>query len=88
MNAILTPRSLLRVAWAVLVLSLILWPLSQLTIARDEPPVVLAISWFAITLTAFDVICTSTVNQEVAGPSTCPECPHCQQETEGGGGDA
>lgn len=41
-------------AWAVLAVSLIGWPLSAVTIAKDEPPVVLNLSWLAIVLTALD----------------------------------
>lgn len=79
MNAILSPKSLLIVAWSFLVCSLIGWPASAVSVARDEPPVILAISWLALALTAFDIVVSSTVNKEVAGASTCPECPHCQQ---------
>lgn len=38
--------------WGLLVFSLIGWPISALTIAKDEPQVVLGLSWFAIVLTA------------------------------------
>jgi ribose/xylose/arabinose/galactoside ABC-type transport system permease subunit len=51
-------------AWTLLVGSLIGWPLSQLTIARDEPPFVLALSWLAIILTSADLLTSSQVHQE------------------------
>jgi drug/metabolite transporter (DMT)-like permease len=38
--------------WMLLVLSIVLWPVSMFTFAKDEPPAVLSLSWFAITLTA------------------------------------
>lgn len=51
-------------AWVMLIISLIGWPLSALTIASGEPQFVLGLSWFAITLTAWDVINTSDVRRE------------------------
>lgn len=52
------------VAWGLLVLSLIGWPVSALTFASGEPPVVLGLSWFAITLTALDLLKTSRVHKD------------------------
>jgi uncharacterized membrane protein len=70
-----SPKVRLYLAWALLILSLIGWPISMLTFARDEPPVVLSLSWFAITLTCWDVVSTASVR--------------VKQEDEGGdGGDA
>jgi uncharacterized membrane protein YfcA len=52
------------VAWTLLVGSLIGWPLSALTVARDEPQFVLGLSWLAITLTALDLLKTSRVHRD------------------------
>jgi hypothetical protein len=52
--------------------TLILWPVSAFTFAKDEPKTVLGLSWFAITLTAIDVWSTTDVRTE--------------QEEGGGGG--
>lgn len=56
----------LRFAWALVVLSVVGWPLSALTVARKEPQFVLGLSWLAITLTAVDILSTTDVrtNQE------------------------
>ena len=51
-------------AWALLIGSLIGWPLSALTVAKDEPPFILGLSWFAITLTAMDLLKTSRVHKD------------------------
>lgn len=51
-------------AWALLVGALIGWPLTQLTIAKDEPPFTLGLSWLAIILTAADLLSTSQVHEE------------------------
>lgn len=37
------------------------WPVTQLTVARDEPPFTLGLSWFAIVLTAVDIWATTDV---------------------------
>lgn len=41
-------------AWALLVGSLVGWPVSALTLARSEPQFILGLSWLAIILTALD----------------------------------
>lgn len=43
----------------MVIVSLVAWPVTQLTVARDEPPFTL--SWFAITLTALDIWATTDV---------------------------
>jgi hypothetical protein len=51
-------------AWMLLGGSLIGWPVSALTLARDEPQFVLGLSWLAITLTAMDLLTSSQVHEE------------------------
>lgn len=51
-------------AWLLLIGSIIGWPVSQLTIARGEPPFTLGLSWLAIILTAADLLSTSQVHEE------------------------
>ncbi len=57
-------RARLIVAWVLLVGAVIGWPVSQLTFAKDEPPFVLALSWLAIILTAWDVLNTADVRNQ------------------------
>jgi len=52
----------LMLAWAMFWASLIGWPLS--IIFTDEPPFILSLSWFAITSTAWDIICTTELKDE------------------------
>jgi hypothetical protein len=56
-----------RVALLLVVVSLIGWPLSAFTVAKDEPQFILALSWLAITLTAVDVAATTDVRKEQEG---------------------
>lgn len=41
-----------NIAWVLLIGSLIGWPVTQLTIAQDEPPVILGLSWAALAYAA------------------------------------
>ncbi len=56
-----------RFAVVLLVVSILGWPVSAVTIARDEPPTVLGLSWMAIALTALDVLFTSQVHEKQDG---------------------
>jgi hypothetical protein len=60
----ISPVWRLRLAWIVVVVSSVGWPLSALTFAQDEPQFVLGLSWMAITITALDVLATSDVRAE------------------------
>jgi hypothetical protein len=62
-----SPKVRLYSAWALLVLTLVLWPVSCQTFAREEPPAVLSLSWLAITLTCLDIISTQDVRKEQEG---------------------
>lgn len=58
---ILSPRNRVRGAAVLLLGSLVLWPITQITVASDEPTFTLALSWFAITLTSLDILATTDV---------------------------
>jgi hypothetical protein len=60
----ISPVWRLRLAWLVVVVSVLGWPLSAMTFAADEPQFVLGLSWMAITITALDVLATSDVRAE------------------------
>lgn len=53
-----------KLAIAMLVVSIIGWPVSALTIAKGEPQVVLALSWIAIILTALDGLWVAQVDEK------------------------
>jgi hypothetical protein len=54
----------IRMAWALIILTVIGWPLSAFTFASSEPQFILGLSWFAVTLTAVDVLGTQDVRGE------------------------
>lgn len=54
---------------AILAGAVVGWPLTQLTIARNEPPFVLGLSWLAILIGAWGNLLTATVKQDTtSGP--------------------
>jgi uncharacterized membrane protein YfcA len=57
-------RAEVILAWTLLVGSLIGWPLSAFTVARNEPQFILGLSWLAITLTAMDFLKSSRVHRD------------------------
>lgn len=63
----LSPLWRLRLAWIIVVASIIGWPVSALTWANGEPQFVLGLSWLALTITALDVLSTSDVRAEQEG---------------------
>lgn len=53
-------------AWVLLIGSIIGWPVSALTVFRDEPQGILGLSWLAIVLTATDLLTSSQVAEDQA----------------------
>lgn len=51
-------------AWALIAGGIVGWPLSALTVAKDEPQFVLGLSWMAIILTALDLLTSSQVHED------------------------
>lgn len=53
----LTKTGKLRLAWVTIGASLVGWPISLLLL--QEPPVILSLSWLALTYTAWDIVSTA-----------------------------
>lgn len=51
----------------LLIGAIIGWPVSALTVAQNEPPFVLGLSWLAIILTSADLLSTSQVHEDASG---------------------
>ena len=60
----MSPDARIRLGWVLFVVSVIGWPVSALTIARQEPQIVLFLSFFAIWLTALDFISIEKARKE------------------------
>lgn len=59
----MSPAARVRLAWVLLCVSVVGWPLSALTFARNEPPTILALSWVSPILTALNILFTSDVRR-------------------------
>jgi hypothetical protein len=66
----LTPARRAKVARWLAVLSIIGWPVTQATVARDEPPFTLGLSWLAIILTFTDLAASTDVRDHMEGDTT------------------
>jgi hypothetical protein len=51
-------------AWVLLIGSLIGWPASALTVARDEPQFVLGLSWLALVIESSTLLTASQVHRD------------------------
>lgn len=51
-------------AWLLLAGSTIGWPVAALTVARDEPPFILGLSFLAIIIEAASLLTTSQVHRD------------------------
>jgi hypothetical protein len=60
----ISPNLRRKVAGWIVLISLLGWPVSALTFAKDEPQFVLGLSWLAITLTGIDIWSTQDVRRE------------------------
>jgi FtsH-binding integral membrane protein len=63
MKAFLT-RLYLWMSWALFFGGIICWPLSQFTVAKDEPPFILGLSWLAIIVSSLSAIIAADVRKE------------------------
>lgn len=52
------------IAWVLLAGSIIGWPVSMFSLAKDEPPFVLGLSWLAIILASAELLTSSQVHEE------------------------
>lgn len=60
----MSPRARVRFAWVLLIGSIVAWPVTAMTVFRDEPQGILGLSFLAITLTALDVVSTTDVRDQ------------------------
>ncbi|MFI2663261.1 hypothetical protein [Micromonospora carbonacea] len=59
-------------AWSLLAGSLAGWPLCAFWLARDEPPVVLGLSFLAIIIESASLLTASQVHEETASDKQTP----------------
>lgn len=62
-------KFLVRSSWVILIVSIVGWPVSQFTVARHEPPFILALSWLAMIYTAANIVITLQVKKDTKDSS-------------------
>lgn len=60
----MSPKIRVYLAWALLFVCVIGWPVSMFTFAKNEPPAILSLSWGAMILTCLDIVSTQDVRKE------------------------
>lgn len=71
------PQVRVNGAWILLGVATVAWPVTQLTIAKSEPPFVLGLSWFAIILTCLEIVMTADVRKEQDDDGSNEPCENC-----------
>jgi len=61
------PKVRVRAAWVLLVGAAVAWPVTALTVFREEPQGILGLSFLAIVLTAADIVSTQDVRKQQEG---------------------
>jgi hypothetical protein len=61
------PKVRVRAAWVLLVVALISWPATALTVFKDEPQGILGLSFLAIVIECLNVVSTQDVRQQQEG---------------------
>lgn len=64
-----TSRWFIRANTLLLLVAIVGWPVTQLTVARDEPPFVLGLSWLAIIVAAWGNLLTAAVKDDTSAGS-------------------
>jgi len=60
-ETLFTPENRMKLAKFLLIISIIGWPITALTVFKHEPQGVLGLSWLAIILTSVDILFTSSL---------------------------
>ena len=61
------PKHRVWAAWGLLVVCVVGWPVSALTVFSGEPQGILGLSWAAIIITCLDIVATSDVRKSQEG---------------------
>lgn len=62
---IMNPKAQEYFSWFIIVSSLIGWPLSALTIAKDEPFIILSISWLALIYSGYSALVAAQADKHI-----------------------
>jgi len=57
-------KARISMAWALLGISAVGWPLTALTLAKHEPQFILGLSWMAIIIEALNVVLNAQIQEK------------------------
>ena len=66
-RASVSPKWRVRAAWGLLVVTLVAWPTTALTVFRDEPQGILGLSFLALIVESLNVVSTQDVRRQQEG---------------------
>lgn len=58
------PENRVKLAWGIVIVSIVAWPITAFTVFSKEPQAVMALSWIAIILSAIILLVTTDVRKE------------------------
>lgn len=62
---IMTPKGQEVFSWFIIISSIIGWPVSALTIAKDEPFIILSISWLALIYSGYSALVAAQADKHI-----------------------
>lgn len=65
MDKLLKPKYQIWMSWFIIISSIIGWPLSALTVAKDEPLVILSISWLALIYSGYSALVAAQADKHI-----------------------
>lgn len=65
LNKIINPKNQIRVSWFIIISSIIGWPVSALTIAKEEPFIILSISWLALIYSGYSALVAAQADKHI-----------------------
>lgn len=58
------PKTRVKVAWILLFVCIVAWPITSMSVFKGEPQGVLALSWIAIILAMLQIVVTTDVRNQ------------------------
>lgn len=62
---LMSPKGQEIASWFIIISSLIGWPVSALTIAKDEPLIILSISWLALIYSGYSALVAAQADKHI-----------------------
>lgn len=65
LKKVMHPRGQIAFSWFIILSSIVGWPLSALTVAKDEPFVILSISWLALIYSGYSALVAAQADKHI-----------------------